>query len=294
MSTLRYRQARKVTLVGIVVNTFLGILKVVFGVVGHSQALFADGLHSFSDLITDLLVIVAAKFGSKKPDENHPYGHRRIETVSTVALAVFLIVVGCGIIFDAFHVMVGQVFIKPNVWILIVAVLSVVLNEWLYRYTLKTADKIRSNLLSANAWHHRSDAWSSVVVVIGIGGALLGLHYFDSVAAIIVALFIIKIGCQLVWRSISELIDTGADSETLKEITRKVEKVDGVKKLNYLRTRLVGGDIFVEVYMQVDGRITVAEGHDIGTVVARKLKQGFVKITDVVVHIDPEAQESGI
>lgn len=157
----RYKQARFVTWIGMLVNLVLSIVKVILGLFGHSQALFADGIHSLSDLVTDVMVLLGVKYGSQAPDTEHPYGHARIETIVTVVLAVLLFVVAVGIALDAGFSVYHQKVIKPNIWVLIAAIISVVANEFLFRFTLIVGEKLHSSLLKANAWHHRSDAWSS-------------------------------------------------------------------------------------------------------------------------------------
>ena len=245
----RYQQSKRVTLIGAIVNALLGILKVLIGTLGNSHALVADGLHSFSDLLTDGLVIFAAKFGSREADIDHPYGHGRIETAATLALAMLLVLVGAGIIYDAGdHLFIEKSTQSPHYIVLIIALISVIANEWLFRYTLRIAEKIQSNLLKANAWHSRSDAGSSVVVLIGVGGSLLGFTYLDAIAAIIVGLFVIKMGWELGWSSLQELVDTGTDPKTLIKIEKAIHEVPGVKSMHQLRTRSMGGNILVDIH----------------------------------------------
>jgi cation diffusion facilitator family transporter len=287
-NTGRYQQARKVTLIGALTNLVLAILKVIFGIIGHSQALFADGIHSFSDLVTDFLVLMVSKAGSREPDIEHPYGHGRIETIATIVLAVLLLVVAFGIVLDAVHSILHLHFIRPAFFGLVVALISILANEWIFRYTLRVGKRIGSNLLNANAWHHRSDALSSLVVLVGIGGSILGFHYWDSVAAIIVALMIVHMGLKMIWASVKELIDTGVDEAILQNILEQILNVNGVKSAHQLRTRLVGGWIFVEAHILVDSHISVSEGHYVGDQIIKSLMKDFPKISDVVIHVDPE------
>lgn len=289
----RYTETRKITLVGAVVNVVLAAGKIVFGVLGSSQSLIADGVHSLSDLASDGLVILAAKHGSQDADEDHPYGHARIETAFTVGLGVLLIAVAVGLLLDA----VDRLFhpadlLRPGVLALAVAAVSVLSKEALYRYTLHVANKVRSNLLRANAWHHRSDAISSIVVIIGVAGSMAGLYYLDAVAAAGVAVMIAKIGWDLSWHSLKELVDTGLDPERIESIRSCILSVDGVRTLHMLRTRRMGQDALVDVHIMVPPKLSVSEGHHIGETVRSRLIREIDEVTDVMVHIDPEDDET--
>lgn len=287
----RYRQARKITFIGAVINAFLGVIKVVFGVLGQSSALVADGIHSFSDLLTDVLVIIASRFGSQAADIDHPYGHGRIETAATMFLAMLLIVAGLGIIADGFwHIFFAQAE-TPSSYVLAIALLSVLANEALFHATKFVAHKIKSELILANAWHHRSDALSSLVVLIGVGGALLGYLRLDAIAAIIVGGMVARMGWQLGWSSIRELVDTGVDEHLLEAMCDIIKHVPGVEALHQLRTRSMGGHILVDVHIIVSPRISVSEGHHIGQQVHFNLRDKIKSVNDVTVHIDPEDDE---
>ncbi len=288
----RYLEIRKVTLVGSVVDFLLGVAKIFVGWLVHSQALIADGVHSLSDLATDFLVLYAAKHSHRAADEDHPYGHGRIETLATVALGISLVGVALGIGFDAMKRMNSPDLLLNPGWIaLIVAVISVFAKEIIYRYTRDAAKRLRSNLLMANAWHSRSDAISSIVVVIGVAGTMMGYAYLDSVAAIAVAVMIAKIGFNLVRDSSKELIDTALEPEVTEAIRREVFNIDGVRALHMLRSRRSGGDALVDLHLQVDPRISVSEGHQIADTVRRQLIARIEEVTDVTVHIDPEDDE---
>lgn len=290
---VRYQTSRRVTIVGAMVNVVLSVVKVGFGVLGHSQALVADGVHSLSDLASDAMVLVAARHGSRDADEDHPYGHGRIETAITVALGVFLILVGAGIMYDAgYRLFAPQDLLRPDVLTLVVAGLSIASKEALYHYTARAARLVRSNLLRANAWHHRSDAISSVVVAVGIAGTLAGLPYLDAIAAIVVALMIAKIGWDLMWQSVRELVDTGLEREQVVAVEHAIQSVQGVKALHMLRSRRMGPDALVDVHILVDPSLSVSEGHQISETVRARLIRQFEEINDVLVHIDPEDDET--
>jgi len=288
----RYREVRKVTLVGAVFDLVLGVVKIVVGVIGGSQALVADGIHSLSDLATDFLVIFAAKQSHREADEEHPYGHGRIETVATVILGVALAVVAVGICYDAIQRMTtpGRLG-HPGALALLVAFSSVVSKEIIYHYTVRAARRLRSNMLHANAWHSRSDAISSIIVIIGVVGTMYGFASLDAIAAIAVGLMIAKIGWDLLWESLQELIDTGLEEEKVNEIRAAILGVSGVRALHMLRTRRSGSDALVDVHIQVDPALSVSEGHMIGERVRSRLIEEMDDVSDVTVHIDPENDE---
>jgi len=288
----RYNKIKKVTIVGALLNIFLAFAKVVFGYIGQSQALVADGIHSFSDLVSDALVLFAAKHASYEADESHPYGHGRIETAITVALGLFLFAIAGGITFDAIRrLMDPAALMQPGTVALLIALISVLSKEVLYRYTLRVALQTRSNMLKANAWHHRSDAISSIVVVIGLVGTMLGADYLDAIAAIGVAIMIAKIGWDISIQSIRELVDTALEPEQVENIKQHILDVSGVRKLHMLRTRQMGGNALVDVHIQVDPKISVSEGHYISESVRSKLITSIDEVTDVMVHIDSEDDE---
>lgn len=285
----RYQQTRKVTLVGALANVVLSALKIVFGWLGNSHALVADGIHSFSDLLTDLLVILAAKFANQAADTEHPYGHERIETAATVALSLFLVLVGAAIIYDAGDRLWRHIPAPtPNSWVLWIALFSIILNEVIYHYTLHVAKRVNSDILKANALHSRSDAAASVVVLVGIMGSLLGYHYLDALAAVVVGGFIIKMGIGLGWSNLRELVDTGVDIQTLDAIKHAINSVNGVVDIHQLRTRKMAGRIFIDVHIIVAPTITVSEGHHLGDKVLGILYKDLPNVQDVTVHIDSE------
>lgn len=288
----RYRETIRVTLIGSVIDLLLGVLKLVFGFAAQSQALIADGIHSLSDLVTDGFVIFAAGHAHREADEDHPYGHGRIETVATVGLGIALIGVAIGLSLDAirrlFH---PDLLLQPGVMAIYVAVLSIVLKEAIYHYSMRIARKYRSDMLKANAWHSRTDAISSAIVVVGVAGSMAGLDYLDAIAAIGVAAMIAKIGWDLGWQALRELIDTGLASERVKLIENTIRSVDGVDALHLLRSRRMGGEAYIDVHIQVPPRLSVSEGHQISETVRHELIDNIDEVTDVTVHIDPEDDE---
>lgn len=288
----RYREIRWVTLVGSALDLTLGVLKIAIGFIANSQALIADGVHSLSDLATDFMVLFAAKHGSKDADETHPYGHGRFETLATVALGIALILVAVGIAWDAVERLFNPAeLLQPGFWALLIAGASVLSKEWIFHYTMHVAKKLKSNMLKANAWHSRSDAISSVVVVIGVAGTMAGLEYLDAVAAVIVGVMVGKIGWDLAWQSVHELVDTALDPERVAVIRQEVLSVGGVRELHMLRTRQMGGEALVDVHVLVDPKLSVSEGHYIGERVRRRLIHEVEEVADVMVHVDPEDDE---
>jgi len=254
--------------------------------------LLADGVHSLSDLATDFLVLFAAKHSHREADEEHPYGHGRIETVATVILGVALALVAIGICYDALHRMrEPELLGHPGMLALLVALLSVAAKEIIYHYTVRAARRLRSNMLHANAWHSRSDAISSIIVVIGVAGTMYGFTYLDAIAAAAVGLMIAKIGWDLLWKSLQELIDTSLEEDKVAAIRNAILDVDGVQALHMLRTRRSGSDALVDVHILVDPGLSVSEGHMIGEHVRTRLIGEMDDVSDVTVHIDPEDDE---
>ncbi|SER50475.1 cation diffusion facilitator family transporter [Nitrosomonas sp. Nm51] len=290
----RYQDVRKVTLVGFAVDFFLGVVKVITGWLANSQALIADGIHSFSDVFTDFFVLYAAKHAHKAADERHPYGHGRIETLATVALGIVLVAVACGVAYDSILRLNQSADISvPGNLALAVAIVAIISKEAIYRYTVAAARRLRSDLLMANAWHSRSDAISSIVVMLGIVGAMYGQPYLDSVAAVVVAVMIAKIGFDLVRSSSLELIDTALGREEVNAIRKHIFEVKGVRSMHMLRSRKSAGNAIIDVHIQVDPLLSVSEGHQIGDTVRRRLLDAIDVVSDVTVHIDPEDDESG-
>lgn len=283
---------RRTSIAGALVNLVLTVGKILFGVVGQSHALIADGIHSLADLSTDLMVWVAAKYSNQPADDAHPYGHARIETVFTVALGLVLILTAAGIAWDAADRLLNpESLMQPTPIVLLIAFVSIVANEGLYQYTMVAARKFRSGLLKANAWHHRSDAISSVVVLLGVAGSLMGIAYLDAFAAVVVAFMIAKIGWDQAFNAIRELIDTGLDPQQLTAIKKLINSVEGVQGVHMLRTRRMGGSSIVDVHVQVKDFLSVSEGHRISDHVRQILLDSNKDIVDVAIHIDPEDDE---
>ena len=288
----RKSASKRATFASIIVNIFLAIGQILLGFIGNSQALIADGVHTLSDLSTDTMVLYAIWHGSKEADDDHPYGHGRIETAATVFLGLLLAIVGAGIAINAaLRLTEPEEILTPAPITLVMAIITILSKEGLYRYTISIANRVHSSILRANAWHHRSDAISSIIVLIGIGGSIMGLPYFDSLAAIGLGSMIIRMGALLSWKALKELIDTALSHEEVKAIRKAISNIDGVIDLHMLRTRLMGGRALVDVHLQVDGDISVSEGHQISENVRSRVISEFESVDDVLVHIDPEDDE---
>jgi len=289
----RKQETNRITLWGVAVNLVLAVIKIIGGVLGQSAALLADGIHSLSDLASDAMVLLAVKHAGEDADEDHPYGHARYETLATVALGLFLITVAAGIAYNAIvRLTHPEEIVTPVLFTLVIAAISILSNEWLYHATFAVAKKIRSPMLEANAWHHRSDAISSIVVFVGIGGTYFGFPLLDTIAAILVALMIAKIGLELSLQSVQELVDTALEPEMVEQIRQTILSIDDVRQLHLLRTRRMGHNALIDVHIQVSPKLSVSEGHHITESVEKNLKDKFEEVNDVTVHIDPEDDET--
>lgn len=285
----KYKLIRKVTLVGGVIDGLLSILKIGVGLIGQSQALIADGVHSLSDLATDVLVIWAARHAKEGPDEKHPYGHERIETLATMVLSVALIAIALGFGYDGITRMLNPDELQQPGWLVLIAAgISMLAKEGIYHYTNRAAEKINSNLLRANAWHSRSDAVSSLIVLLGVVGVMLGFDYADALALIGVSIMIGWIGWELGRDGIEELIDTSIDADILGQMLETIARVEGVNDVHQTRTRKMASKIVMDTHITVNSTITVSEGHRIGDAVERALHQQFRDLSDITVHIDHE------
>ncbi|NEZ04411.1 cation transporter [Wenzhouxiangella sp. XN201] len=279
---------RRVTVVGALWNLLLSVGKIAAGIVGQSQALVVDGVHSFSDLISDAVVLIAARWSSIDPDHNHPYGHGRIETLATAVVGLLLVGVALAFVWDAITRLLNpERLLRPGWLALAAAVASVVIKEGLYHYTRAVALRTNSRLIAANAWHHRSDAFSSLVVIVGIVGVISGLAWFDALAAIVVAGMVGWMGGQFVLQAMAELVDTGVPVREQKELGGIIQSVDGVRSYRNLRTRRMAGRIVMDVCVLLDPQIPLAEADRVAASVRRRLLDESTEVTDVVVSIAP-------
>lgn len=286
----RFPQARRATWVGLVTNLLLVTLKGLAGIWGRSEALIADTAHSISDFITDALVLVGLKISERPVDETHPYGHGRVETISTFVVGLILGVVGFGIGFRAVDTMIKGVSQTPRAIALVAAFISIIVKEGLYRYTVRIGRRTNSLSLRANAWHHRSDALSSVATFLGVGGAMLNPRWLilDPLVACGVAIFVVKISIEITWKAISDLVDTSVQQDIRDKIEQVARAVPGVINLHGLKTRHVGNEIVVDVHIEVNPQITVTEGHHIATRLKGDILKQVDNMAEVNVHVEPE------
>lgn len=283
----RHQVAQRSTLVSVAVNLVLTTVQVAVGVIAHSQALIADGIHSLSDLIADFVVLLANRHSHKEADEDHHYGHQRYETAASLVLGMLLLTVGVGMLWSAVHKLSDPDSIpKVQTMALYVALGALASKELLFRYMLAAAERVRSSMLVANAWHARSDAASSLVVALGIVGNLAGFPLLDPVAALIVGFMVSKMGWEFGWEALHDLMDRSASQDQIEEISTLIRQTPGVQGLHDLRTRKMGDMILVDAHLEVDGSLTVQEGHDIAVQARQRVMQAL-PVLDVLTHLDP-------
>ncbi len=287
------KAGRSVTLVGALVNAILILLKLFAGILGHSQALIADAVHSISDLFTDVVVLLGLRVGRKAPDEEHPFGHARIETLASAIVGMALIGTALYLGIESALNIYRHTEYHPTNLALFGAGVSIALKEALYHYTVYVGRRLKNQLIIANAWHHRSDSLSSVAVFAGVMGALIkpSWHILDSFAALLVSFFIVKVGLEILKNSLREFTDTAPPPEIMKKISNCTRSVDGVKEMHDLRVRVSGGLYQMETHIVVDGNLTVTEGHRIAKEVERCLEEKVEDLDRVIVHVDPVIEE---
>ncbi|MBN1297583.1 cation transporter [bacterium] len=292
----RNRTISQVTWMGLIVNVGLSIVKITVGVWGSSQALLADGVHSVTDLISDVMIIIGVRFWSEPPDERHPHGHRRIETAVALGIGTLLVLTAGGLMVHAIRSLFQR--LPPPEWIaLAAAAASLLIKETLYRYTARYAASCQSDALAANAWHHRSDAFSSIPVLIAVAGIRIqpAWSFLDPLAAMAVSVFIFRSALRIVTPSAGKLIDTGAPEDVIRAIREAAFSIPHVRDVHKIRTRYIGDvDLAVDLHIEVDAHMTVLEGHEVSTRVKEVLMQTRSDIIDVVVHLEPfTGQETG-
>lgn len=295
----RTASAVRITWIGFFVNFILSCGKIAAGYFGRSSAMIADGIHSFSDFVTDLIVIVFVKIAGKGRDEGHQYGHGKFETLATLIISFLLLFVAIGLLYDGITKVIesikGAILEKPSYMALVAALISVITKEWLFRITAKEGKKTNNQAVIANAWHHRSDAFSSVGTFIGIAGAIfLGDKWrvLDPIACIIVSLLIFKVGINLMRPAFAELLESSLPPETEKEIGKIIMDVQGVKRYHNLKTRKSGNYYIIDVHIKVDPTITIVVAHDIATDVEHSLKERWGSATQIMVHTEPYFPEN--
>lgn len=288
LNDLKNNPGVRIILIGALANLFLAVLKIAGGIVGRSTAMVADGIHSLSDLLTDVVVLFTHKIGQLPADENHPYGHGRAETIGATLVGAVIIIAGIGLAYQAWAIITTGAFHAPSWPAAVAAAVSIAVNEILFRATRSVGETTKSPSLVANAWHHRSDAISSIAALIGIGGAMAGYPIMDPIAAIIVSVMIAKVGYDIAFKGLSDLMDTALSEDETHRIEMTINDLPGVIQTHNLRTRQIGGEMLMDVHILVDHQASVTEGHQIAESVRRKLIRTMDNVQDVLVHVDTE------
>lgn len=289
MDNSSYYEGRRVTIVGLFGNIALFFIKLLAGIYGNSQALLADAVHTLSDLATDTVVLLGLKFSNKPRDEEHPYGHEKIETLSTLAVGAILIYVALKIGLNAGKSIYAHESDTPSVVAVGVAAVSIVVKEVLFRYTLRVGMKIRSQSVMANAWHHRSDAFSSIAILVGVSAAVFipSLRILDAYAALIVAFIIVKVGTEIGLKAAREIVDTAPRHEVRERIGEIILSIDGILLMHDLRTRYFGKNILADVHIEVNPGISVSQGHIIATEAKEAVISAIPEVMNLLVHVEP-------
>lgn len=286
-----YREGIVLSLWTLGLNFLLGSVKLAAGLWGRSSAMVADAAHSYSDCASTVAVIAGLKMASKSADDDHPYGHEKYELIFANILSILLGLTAVKIGYDALMVIAHGSYQVPGLAPLLAAVFSVAVKEVMYRLTLRKAKKIGSVAMEADAWHHRTDALSSVGAFVGILGARLGLPVLDPVTGLLVSILVLKVAIDLYRKSVSGLVDTSTDAETVARIQQLLADIDGIEEVNSLKTRVFGASAYADVTIKVDGAMTVEEGHDIATLAHNKIEANLPKIKHIMVHIEPMDQD---
>lgn len=287
-SKARLKVATKVSIITVIVNVILSVVKIIIGTLGRSSSIVADGIHSMTDVFTTVIAYVGVHLSAKKADEDHQYGHEKFEPVMSKVLATVLIVTALLIGYNGMkNLFIASELVTPSKINLIAALLSIVTKEWMYHYTIRAAKKIKSSALKADAWHHRSDAMSSIGSLIGVGGAILGFKFFDPLAAIVIAMIIMKVAVSIYLKSVDEVMDKSADDETIEEIRRLALAVEGVIKLDVLLTRQHASVLYVDLEIGVKGDLTLWDAHEIAENVHDSIETNIEAVKHCMVHVNP-------
>jgi len=288
---MRQKKIRFITLLGVLVNVVLITLKLIVGIGIRSSALIADGVHSMSDLATDFVVLIGTKLSYRPPDESHPYGHSKFETIASQLIALFLFATSLGLIWSAGVSIYNHKHNFPGYWVLIVAVLSVLAKEVLFFLTRKIARATQSTVLYANAWHHRSDSFSSVAVLIGGIVSILGWGHADQVASILVGFMIMTVAGKIFYEGLVELSEHSADHKSIKTIEAVLSEEKDIFHWHALRTRKLGAELCVDVHILVDSNLSVLESHRITMEIEEKIKERLSHPVNILIHIEPHVEE---
>ncbi|MFA5575727.1 MAG: cation diffusion facilitator family transporter [Tissierellaceae bacterium] len=282
-----YKLGVRTSWITVIINLLLAAIKIISGLLGNSSAMIADGIHTMSDVLTSFVVMLGLKISSKEADEEHPYGHEKYESVFAKILSILLLLTGIYIGYESIKILSSGQIRTPKLLALMAALLSIISKEAMYWYTIRVAKKIKSISMEADAWHHRSDAFSSIGTLLGILGARLGFPALDPIAGIVVSIFVIKVGVELYIKSVKELVDESAGKETIRRIEEKTRQISGVKGIKGLKTRVFGNKIYVDIEILVDAHISVLEGHEIAEMVHDRLERDIEDIKHCMVHVEP-------
>jgi len=287
----RQKKIRSITIWGIFLNVFLMAIKIISGILVKSSALIADGVHSLSDLATDFVVLIGTRLSSRPADKTHPYGHGKLETIASLIIALALFVISLGLIWSAGISIYRHEHSFPGYPVLVVAGVSVISKEILFLITRKIARITHSTVLYANAWHHRSDALSSVAVLLGGGASLLGWGHADQVAAVVVGFMIIGVSGKIFFEGLIELSEHSADSESIEKIEMVLSKEKSISSWHRLRTRKMGAELCVDVHVLVDPVLSVQKSHDISMKIEEEIEKELSMPVNILVHVEPDVEE---
>ncbi len=284
----RLNIGNRISKITILINVILTLTKVIIGILAASSAMVADGIHSLSDVLSTIFVMIGLKIANKDEDKNHPYGHERFEPVAAKLLAIILFVTAIFIGYKAINLIRQGNLKPPSSLAIYAALISIIVKEWMYHYTKKGANKIESSILLADAWHHRTDAFSSIGALIGIIGAIMGYPILDAIAAIIIGIFIVIVSVQIYWQAIKQLVDYSADPEIIATIKSDILNVEGVLCIDVLRTRIHANKLFVDVELSVDKNLSFPAAHDIAEKVHDTIEASQKNVKHCMVHVNPK------
>lgn len=291
MEINNYNSSMKVSFISILINVLLSIFKFIAGIIGKSSAMISDAVHSLSDVLSTIIVIIGIKFSNRESDDTHQYGHERFESIATFFLSVILLVtaltIGYNGVLKILEGMSGNIKV-PTMIALIASIVSIVVKEWMYQFTKNVANKVNSSALLADAWHHRSDALSSIGSLVGIAGAILGLPILDPIMSIVICIFILKVAIEILIDSIYKLVDRSCDENTIEEMSILINNIDGVLELDLLQTRLFGSKIYVDVEISADKNKTLEESHKIAHIIHDEIEEKFNNVKHCMVHVNPK------
>ena len=281
---------RKLSLVGIIGNVFLSAFKFVAGIMGNSSAMVSDAVHSLSDVFATFIAFLGVRFGRREADASHPYGHERIESLAAVVLGLILLVTGVGIGWGGLEKILAGNYESlpiPGMIALIAAIVSIAVKEGMFWYTRHWARVIRSSAFEADAWHHRSDAMSSIGALVGVGGSMLGYPVLDPIASVVICLFILKQGISIIYDALKKMLDTSCGEQFEKEVRQLVDAEDQVERIDMLRTRMFGDKVYIDMEIAIDGSMQLTDAHAIAERVHDDIEHAFPEVKHVMIHVNP-------